>query len=90
MARFETYTVGSQFIVLPKGLKFPYPDEPEANYIDKLVAAKLKQAADRPLGPLRRRDLPPPRLPRHRRPAADRRGVQPVHGLDRPRPSGPS
>ena len=25
MARFETHTVGSQFIVLPKGLKFTYP-----------------------------------------------------------------
>ena len=43
MARFETYTVGSQVIVLPKGLKFEYPAEPEANYIDTLVAAKLKK-----------------------------------------------
>src|SRR5205807_2440513 len=40
MARFETHTVGSQFIVLPKGLKFTYPQEPEVNYIDKLVAEK--------------------------------------------------
>ena len=43
MARFETFTVGSQMIVLPKGLKFEYPAEPEANYIDALVAAKLKK-----------------------------------------------
>jgi hypothetical protein len=42
MARFATYTVGSQILVLPKGLQFQYPNEPEANYIDTLVAAKLK------------------------------------------------
>lgn len=43
MARFETFTVGSQFLVLPKGLKFDYPAEPEVNYVDTLVAAKLKK-----------------------------------------------
>jgi hypothetical protein len=43
MARFSTYTVGSQFLVLPKGLQFSYPDEPEANYIDTLVAEKLRK-----------------------------------------------
>ena len=43
MARFETYTVGAQVLVLPKGLKFDYPAEPEGNYIDALVAAKLKK-----------------------------------------------
>lgn len=43
MARFETFTVGSQFLVLPKGLQFNYPAEPDANYIDTLVAAKLKK-----------------------------------------------
>ncbi|OJW04241.1 MAG: cell surface protein [Planctomycetales bacterium 71-10] len=43
MARFETYTVGSQFIVLPKGLQFTYPDESTGNYIDELVAAKLQK-----------------------------------------------
>jgi hypothetical protein len=43
MARFETFTVGSQFLVLPKGLKFDYPKEEEANYIDTLVADKLKK-----------------------------------------------
>ncbi len=50
MARFETYTVGSQFIVLPKGLHFEYPKEPEANYIDKLVAAKLQKLRIAPSG----------------------------------------
>lgn len=43
MARFETFTVGSQFLVLPKGLQFNYPEEPEANYIDTLVGNKLKK-----------------------------------------------
>ncbi len=43
MARFETHTVGSQVLVLPKGLKFEYPSEPEVNYVDALVAAKLKK-----------------------------------------------
>ncbi len=43
MARFETHTTGSQFIVLPRGLKFEFPSEPEANYIDGLVSAKLKK-----------------------------------------------
>ncbi len=50
MARFETHTVGSQFIVLPKGLDFTYPDEPKGNYIDELVAAKLKKLRIAPSG----------------------------------------
>lgn len=43
MARFETQTVGSQILVLPKGLNFEYPAEPDANFVDALVAAKLKK-----------------------------------------------
>ncbi|HKB40453.1 MAG TPA: DUF1549 domain-containing protein [Gemmataceae bacterium] len=43
MARFATFTVGSQVIALPKGLKFEFPKVPENNYIDKLVNAKLKK-----------------------------------------------
>ncbi|MGH7202598.1 MAG: DUF1549 domain-containing protein [Planctomycetaceae bacterium] len=43
MARFETHTVGSQFIVLPKGLEFEWPSPPEHNYIDELIHAKLKK-----------------------------------------------
>lgn len=43
MARFATFTVGAQVIVLPKGLKFTYPNVPENNYIDTLVNAKLKK-----------------------------------------------
>jgi hypothetical protein len=50
MARFSTFTVGSQFIVLPKGLKFEYPKEAEGNYIDALVAAKLKKLRIAPSG----------------------------------------
>jgi hypothetical protein len=50
MARFETHTVGSQFIVLPKGLTFTFPAEPENNYIDKLVNDKLKKLRIAPSG----------------------------------------
>ncbi len=50
MARFETFTVGSQMIVLPKGLKFEYPSEPDANYVDKLVAEKLRKLRIAPSG----------------------------------------
>jgi hypothetical protein len=41
MARFDAFTVGSPFIVLPKGLQFEFPQVPENNYIDTLVNAKL-------------------------------------------------
>jgi hypothetical protein len=50
MARFETHTVGSQFIVLPRALSFKYPDEPEVNYVDSLVNAKLKNLRIAPSG----------------------------------------
>ncbi len=43
MARFATYTVGSQVIALPKGLKYDAPKLPENNYIDTFVNAKLKK-----------------------------------------------
>lgn len=43
MARFATYTIGSQVIVLPKGLSFTWPTVTENNYIDTLVHAKLKK-----------------------------------------------
>ncbi|WP_437194410.1 DUF1549 domain-containing protein [Planctomicrobium sp. SH527] len=41
MARFDIYTVGSQFLTLPKGLQFAPVQEAPANYIDELVQAKL-------------------------------------------------
>ena len=50
MARFETYTVGSQMIVLPKALKFDDPGEPSVSYVDQKVAAKLKKLRIAPSG----------------------------------------
>lgn len=42
MARFETHTVGSQVLVLPKDVKYTAPPV-TGNYIDELVGAKLKK-----------------------------------------------
>jgi len=42
MARFATFTIGSPFIVLPKGLQFNFPQVAENNYIDTLVNKKLR------------------------------------------------
>ena len=43
MARFATHTVGSQFIVLPKGIQYIEQAEEPVNYIDQFVAEKLKK-----------------------------------------------
>ncbi len=43
MARFSTHTVGSQYIVLPKGLNFTPFQSKEANYIDTHVNIKLNK-----------------------------------------------
>jgi hypothetical protein len=43
MARFSTYTVGSHFVVLPKGLQWEDTPQPARNYVDELVNLKLKQ-----------------------------------------------
>lgn len=43
MARFSTFTVGSHYIVLPKGLVWEDKPQPSRNYIDELVNLKLKQ-----------------------------------------------
>ena len=40
MARFDTHTVGSQFIILPKELNYKQP-KVTGNYIDELIGAKL-------------------------------------------------
>jgi Protein of unknown function (DUF1549)/Protein of unknown function (DUF1553) len=40
-ARFAKFTTGAEIIVLPPG-KFKWPKEPENNYIDALIDAKLK------------------------------------------------
>jgi hypothetical protein len=43
MARYATFTVGSQVIVIPKGLQYTWPQVPENNFIDSWVNAKLKK-----------------------------------------------
>jgi len=43
MARYGAHTVGTEVIVLPRGLAFRFPDEPESHYIDRLVNAKLRK-----------------------------------------------
>ena len=43
MARFATFTMGCQVIVVPKGLNYQWPNVPESNYIDKFVHQKLKK-----------------------------------------------
>ncbi len=42
MARFGSFTVGTQVIVLPKDLKFQWPKVEERGEIDKLVNTKLR------------------------------------------------
>lgn len=48
MARFETHTVGTHFITLPKGLQFTWKETPENNYIDKLMHEKFKKLRIQP------------------------------------------
>jgi hypothetical protein len=43
MARFDTHTVGSNVITLPKGLAFQWTDPPAANVVDELIHAKLRK-----------------------------------------------
>jgi hypothetical protein len=42
MARFATHTVGSQVIVIPKGLQYEFPNVVQKNWIDGLVDNKLR------------------------------------------------
>lgn len=50
MARFATFTVGSQVIVIPKGLQYTKPALDERNYVDGLVNAKLDKLRITPSG----------------------------------------
>lgn len=50
MARFSTYTVGSQYIVLPKGLQYEETPPEPVNYVDEFVASKLKKLRIHPSG----------------------------------------
>jgi hypothetical protein len=43
LARFHTYTEGSQAIVVPKDAAYKKPELPEFNYIDRLVHDKLNK-----------------------------------------------
>ena len=44
MARFDTHTVGSDFIVLPQDVRFQWPEDVKAyNYIDEKIHDKLKK-----------------------------------------------
>ncbi len=49
MARFNTFTVGSQLLVLPKDVPFT-PTSTTGNYIDQLVLAKLNKLRITPSG----------------------------------------
>ena len=50
MARFATFTVGSQVIVIPKDLKYEWPNVPENNYVDTHVFNKHKKLRMIPSG----------------------------------------
>jgi uncharacterized protein YjdB len=50
MARFETHTVGRQFIMLPKGLQYTDPKTPEFNFVDTLIYNKLRKLRILPSG----------------------------------------
>ena len=43
MARFATFTVGTDAVVIPKNLNFQFPQVQEANYIDKAIDDKLRR-----------------------------------------------
>ena len=49
-ARYATFTVGSQAIVIPKGVKYEWSNVAESNYIDRLVFDKLKLLRMHPSG----------------------------------------
>ncbi len=50
MARYHTYTVGTQVIVIPKGLQYEKAKIEEWNYVDTLVNAKLDKLRMFPSG----------------------------------------
>ncbi len=50
MARFSTYTVGTQVIVIPKGLQYTKPKTEEWNFVDQFVNAKLDRLRMIPSG----------------------------------------
>jgi hypothetical protein len=50
MARFNTFTVGSEAVVIPKNLNFQFPQVQEANYIDTAIDDKLRRLRIAPSG----------------------------------------
>jgi len=42
MARYATFTVGAQVIVIPKNLKYEWPQIEQRNFVDQLVDEKLR------------------------------------------------
>ena len=50
MARFATFTVGSQAIVIPAGLQYKRPQVAQVNYVDELVNEKLHKLRIIPSG----------------------------------------
>ncbi|MDP6445693.1 MAG: DUF1549 domain-containing protein, partial [Pirellulaceae bacterium] len=48
MARFDTHTVGTHFIVLPKDLQFTWKEIPANNYIDELIHKKFQNLRIQP------------------------------------------
>lgn len=50
MARFATHTVGTQVIVIPKDLKYEWPQVDEKNWVDQLVDNKLRALRMLPSG----------------------------------------
>ena len=48
MCRFDTHTVGVDFIVLPKDLEFKWNEIPENNYIDVRINEKLRNLRIQP------------------------------------------
>ncbi len=50
MARFATYTVGAQIIVIPKDLQYEWPKVEERNFVDELVDAKIRALRMTPSG----------------------------------------
>ncbi len=48
MARFDTHTVGADFIVLPKDVEFTWQEIPENNYVDILINEKLRKLRIQP------------------------------------------
>ncbi len=48
MCRFDTHTVGTDVIVLPKDVEFTWKDIPENNYIDQRINEKLRNLRIQP------------------------------------------